>query len=59
MHVPRTTSDTLTTAIKDVLVSCALPLSQYRGQEYNGASNMMGHLCGVATQIQAEKNSYN
>ena len=55
VHVPKTTSDTLTMAIKDVLESCALPLSQCRGQEYNGASNMMGHLCGVATQIQAEE----
>ena len=55
VHVPRTTSNTLTMAIKDVLVRCALPLAQCRGQGYDGASNMMGHLRGVATQIQAEE----
>ena len=45
----------LTMAIKDVLVRCALSLAQCRGQGYDGASNMMGHLRGVATQIQAEE----
>ena len=53
--MPRTTADTLTAAIKDVLICCSLPLAQYRGQGYDGASNMMDHLCGVATQIQAEE----
>ena len=55
VHVPQTTSDTVTAAIKDVLICCALPLAQCRGQSYDGASNMMGHLHGVATQIQAEE----
>ena len=55
VHVPRTTADTLTAAIKDVLIRCALPLAQCRGQGYDGASNMMGHLRGVATQIKAEE----
>ena len=50
VHVPRTTADTLTAAIKDVLIRCSLPLAQCRGQGYDGASNMMGHLHGVATQ---------
>ena len=44
VHVPRTTSNTLTMAIKDVLVRCALPLAQCRGQGYDGALNMMGLL---------------
>ena len=48
-------ADTLTTAIKDVLIRCSLPLAQCRGQGYDGASNMMGHLHGVATQIRAEE----
>ena len=43
LHVLQTTADSLTAAIKDVLVRCILPLSNYRGQAY--ASNMMGHLC--------------
>ena len=55
VHVPRTTADTLTAAIKDVLIRCALPLTQCRSQGYDGASNMIGHLRGVATQIKAEE----
>ena len=53
-HVPPITSDVLTAAIKDVLIQCCLPLAQCRGQCYDGASNMMGRLRGVATQIQVE-----
>ena len=55
VHVPSTTSATLTAAIKDILVRCVLPLSNCRGQAYDGAANMMGHLHGVGTQIQAEQ----
>ena len=53
VHVLQTTADSLTSAIKDVLIRCILPLSNCRGQGYDGASNMMGHLHGVATQILA------
>ena len=53
VHVPDITAATLTTAIKDVLIRCSLPLSQCRGQAYDGAANMMGHLRGVAKQIQS------
>lgn len=42
----------VTVAIKDVLLRCSLPLGQCRGQAYDGAANMLGHLRGVATQIQ-------
>ena len=52
IHVPYITAATLTDAIKDVLIRCQLRLSQCRGQAYDGASNMMGRLRGVATQIQ-------
>ena len=41
MHVEKTDANTLTTAIKDVLIRCSLPLSQCRGQGYDGASTMM------------------
>ena len=51
VHVLQTTADSLTTAIKYVLIRCILPLSNCRGQAYDGAANMMGHLHGVATQI--------
>lgn len=55
VHVPRITSDVITAAIKDVLIRCSLPLSQCREQCYDGASNMMGRLRGVATHIQTEQ----
>ena len=40
VHVPRTTSDTLTAAIKDVLVQCSLPVSRSRlrrGLKHDGS----------------------
>ena len=55
VHVPNITASVLTEAIKDVLIHCSLPLVQCRGQAYDGAANMMGHLRGVATQIQSEE----
>ena len=55
MYIPSTTS--LTAAVKDVLIHCILPLSNCRGQSYDGAANMMGHLRGVATTIQEEQPS--
>lgn len=36
------------------LIRCVLPLEICRGQAYDGASNMMGHLTGVAQQIQRD-----
>ena len=42
VHVPATTTATLTAVIKDVLMRCILPLDLCRGQAYDGAANMMG-----------------
>ena len=42
IQVPKTDAETLSMAIKDVLIRCAIPLSQCRGQAYDGASNMSG-----------------
>ena len=42
-------------AIKDALIHCSLPIIQCRGQGYDGASNMMGRLRGVARQIMSEE----
>ena len=42
--VPRTDAATLTMIIKDALIHFALPLSQCRGQAYDGASNMAGRI---------------
>ena len=52
VYVPRITSEVITSAIKDILIRCNLPLTLCRGQGYDGAANMMGHLNGVAKQIQ-------
>ena len=51
VHVLQTTANSLTAAIKDTLVRCILPSSNCRGQAYEGASNIMDHLNGAATQI--------
>ena len=42
VKLPDTKSETLFSAIKDVLMRCTLPLSMCRGQAYNGAANMSG-----------------
>ena len=52
IHVPKTDSNTLTSVLKDCLIRFCLPISQCRGQAYDGASNMSGHLNGVAAQIE-------
>ena len=57
IHEYLDTSATLTVAIKDILIRCILPLNNGRGQAYEGALNMMGHLRGVATRIQEEQPS--
>eukprot|EP00731_Ephydatia_muelleri_P015822 Em0009g246a len=49
--VPKTDAETLSLAIEDVLVRCVLPISQCRGQAYDGASNMAGPKSGVAARI--------
>ena len=53
INVPKTDANILTTCIKDCLLRCCLPISHCRGQAYDGASNMRGHLNGVAAQIQS------
>ena len=55
IQLPKTDANTLTSALKDVLVRCILPLSQCRGQAYDGASAMSGRIKGVATQIKNEQ----
>ena len=55
IQVPRTDSQTLCDAIKDVLIRCVLPLNQYRGQSYDGTAAMSGYLNGVASKIKLEE----
>jgi len=42
-----TKAETIHHKIKDILILCALPIFQCRGQVYNGASNMSGVRNGV------------
>ena len=57
IEVPKTDVATLTGALKDVLVHCVLPASSCRGQAYDGAANMSGHLREVATCIKIKGTS--
>ena len=52
IQVPKTDSATLTSVLKDCLIHLALPIGQCRGQAYDGAPNMSGHISGVAARIQ-------
>ena len=52
VHVEKTDAASISSAIKDVLVRCSLPISQCSGQGYDGCSVMMGHLTGVAIQLR-------
>lgn len=51
-NVPETNATTLFTCIKDILTRCALSIQMCRGQGYDGASNLMGKLNGVAVKFQ-------
>ena len=55
--VPKMDASMLTMAIKDRLVQFGLPISKCRGQAYDRASNMSGHINGVVTQIQKQEPS--
>ena len=54
-EVEQTDAASLTSTLKDALIRSGLQLTQCRGQTYDGASNMSGHLTGVATRIQKEE----
>ena len=51
-QVPAINADTLTSAIKDVLLRMNLTMARIRGQCYDGASSMRGARTGVAKQIK-------
>lgn len=52
INVPKTDADTMSHLIKDFLIRMSLPISKCRGQAYDGAASMSGHINGVAAQIQ-------
>ena len=54
-QVQKTDTQAIVNAIKDVLLRCSVPVNQCRGQAYDGASNMAGHLNGVAARLKKEE----
>ena len=54
-QIPNIQSNTIMEVIKDSLIRLSLPISNVRGQTYDGASNMLGHKSGVARQIKEEQ----
>ena len=54
-NIPQTDSAAILAAMKDVLLRCSLPIEKCRGQGYDGASNMMGRLNGVASKLKSEQ----
>jgi hypothetical protein len=57
VHVDDTNSLSLKGAIKALLVSHGLTMTQIRGQGYDGASNMKGDIKGLKTLIIQESPS--
>ena len=51
----KTDAATIFAALKDVLLRCILPVSSCRGQSYDGAAVMSGHLRGVASLYKEEE----
>ena len=51
-EVPIINSETVVSTIKDAFIRFNLPLSNLRGQTYDGASNMLGKKSGFAAQIK-------
>ena len=54
VQLPDTKALTLLGIIKDVLVRCSLPITDYVGQAYDGASNMSGVRNGVQALMKRQ-----
>ena len=54
---PKCDLETLTTIIKSCPLSLNLPLSNWRGQAYDGAANMRGNISGVQARIKESKHN--
>ena len=55
VHLSKMDAATIFEALKDVLQRCILPVSQCRGQGYDGASCMSGRISGVASRFKVEE----
>ena len=54
IELPKTDAETIAKELKNCLEKHTIPLSQCRGQAYDGASNMSGYLNGVAARIEKD-----
>ena len=54
IQLPNTAAETIFRATKDVLIRCALPINQCRGQAYDGAANMSDIRKGVQALLKKE-----
>lgn len=55
VKVPKTDAETLYSTLRDVCVRCMLPFDELRGQAYDGAACMSGHISGVAAHVKREQ----
>ena len=55
VKLTKTDAATIFAALKDVLLRCILPVNTCRGQAYDGAAIMSGHLRGVASHFKKEE----
>ena len=51
-EIPGIKSSTIVSVIKDILTRYQLRMKNFRGQCYDGASNMLGKTSGVAVELQ-------
>ena len=54
VQLPNTKAETILSTIKDILISCSLPIKQCCGQAYDGAANMSGCKNGVQVLLKRE-----
>ncbi len=54
-QVTSTTGENIASVAKDVLIRLNLPLSQLRGQTYDGAANMSGRMQGVQAHLKKDQ----
>ena len=54
INVPNIEGQTLCAALKDILIRANRPLSDCRGQAYDGAQNMQGKVKGVGSRIASD-----
>uniref|UniRef100_H3A554 HAT C-terminal dimerisation domain-containing protein n=1 Tax=Latimeria chalumnae TaxID=7897 RepID=H3A554_LATCH len=54
VDLPQTDSATIYSVLNDILIRCNIPPGLCRGQAYDSASNMSGHIRGVAARFKQQ-----